>query len=745
MKFDRTHRPDPARALNALHSISPDCDRESWIKIGMAAKAAGLQFDDFAAWSSAAPSYSASDCRDAWRSIQPNGGVGPASLFYEAKANGWQDTAKPASNRPPPPAPRLMPPVNCTAPERKPAPGQAAAEVWARCEPATNAHPYVEAKGAAGVPLDGLRVLPAGDALRVAGEPMAGALTVPIRNLQGDLMSLQLIPPPEVQTRLKAAGKPAKLNLPGHSLGSGFFTVGELRPGCTVLVAEGLGTAWACWQATGHPSIATFGAARFKSVTAALRQHDTEARIILCPDVGKEPQAAAVASAVGAACCTMPQGWPDNADLHDLAEREGLEAVAKAIASASAPAAPEPRYKLLNAAHLEALPPLEWRIKGVLPSQGLAQIYGPSKAGKSFLCFDMMCAIAEGRTWFGYRVNAAPVIYLALEGAAGFKLRAEAWKRQNGRPLPNQLSLVMQDFRINSPQDVEDLAAVLPPGAVIAIDTQNRAAPDADENSSRDMGLIIEGAKALQARNGGLIVLVAHTGKDASRGPRGHSSQIPAVDAAVEVTRNGDRRTWRADKVKDGADGAEHDFLLEVIELGFDADGDKLTSCAVAAQDERTPRSKLMTPSQGMGMSAYQIACEEGHGELDEDGNFIGLGVEAWRLYFYQISTADTPEAKKKAFQRSRKDLTADGLMTVKNDIYRTTNPGISIQEPQFKAAALLRRDTGQAGQSRDNTGTCPDHERDIPGHTPLGVSRCPDGAPKMNEPENPGELRIEL
>lgn len=357
----------------------------------------------------------------------------------------------------------------------------------------------------------------------------------------------------------------------------------------------------------------------------------------------------------------------------------------------------------------------------------------------------MMCAIAEGHTWFGYRVTAAPVVYVALEGEAGIKLRAEAWKRQNGRPLPANLQLLMQPFRINNPQDVQDLAAVLPHGAVVSIDTQSRAAPDADENSAKDMGAIIEGAKTLQAHIGGLIVLVAHTGKDASKGPRGHSSQIPAVDAAIEVTRNGDCRTWRADKVKDGADGAEHGFQLEVIELGFDADGDKLTSCAVAVQDERAPRTKLMTESQRQGIAAYRLACEEGHGELDADENFIGLGVEAWRVYFYQISTADTQDGKKKAFQRSRKDLAEAGLMTVKNDIYLSTDPSTSIQERQFKAAALLRRDTGQAGQSRDNTGTCPDHERDIPGHVSLDMSRCPDGELKKSEPKNPGDLRVEI
>ena len=402
-----------------------------------------------------------------------------------------------------------------------------------------------------------------------------------------------------------------------------------------------------------------------------------------------------------------------------------------AMPEAGEPPAPAllPRYKLLTAADLDAMPPLQWRIKGVAPTRGLMQIYGPSKAGKSFLAFDMACAIAEGSPWFDYRVNAAPVVYVALEGEAGFKLRAQAWIRHNGRPLPENLHLVMQPFRINHAKDVQDLAAVVPDGAVIMVDTQNRAAPDADENSARDMGAIIEGAKTLQGKTDGLVALVAHTGKDASKGPRGHSSQIPAVDAAIEVSRNGDRRTWRAEKVKDGADGAEHAFRLEVIEVGKDDDGDILTSCAVAT-DELAPRHKPMTDGQRLGNSAYCVACDDGHGLLDADGNFIGLHLEAWRTVFYAMSPADNPEAKKKAFQRARKDLVNDRLATVVNDVYRVTIPSTSIRETYFKEAAKKIAQDRDTGQDRDITGTSPDHQAGQAGHVSLDMSRCPDGDP---------------
>ena len=56
------------------------------------------------------------------------------------------------------------------------------------------------------------------------------------------------------------------------------------------------------------------------------------------------------------------------------------------------------------------------------------------------------------------------------------------------------------------------------------------------------MGQIIAAAKELQTFVGGLVVLVHHTGKDASKGLRGHSSLQAALDAAIEVRRDGDNR-----------------------------------------------------------------------------------------------------------------------------------------------------------------------------------------------------------
>jgi hypothetical protein len=271
------------------------------------------------------------------------------------------------------------------------------------------------------------------------------------------------------------------------------------------------------------------------------------------------------------------------------------------LSRASEPAAPEHRFKLLGRDDLAALPPLEWRVRGVLPAVGVAALFGPSASGKSFLGFDLAAFIAEGRDWFGHRVNAAAVVYVALEGEAGFKLRAEAWEQAHGRTLPPGLRLVLQGFKLAG--DEPDLAAAIlaavGAGAVVFVDTLNRAAPTADENSSRDMGEILEGAKELQALTGGLVVLIHHTGKDAARGLRGHSSLFAAMDAAIEVTRDGDRREWKVSKAKDGQDGEAFPFRLEVVQLPPDEDGEPVSSCVVRRDVSAAEIARVKLPQGG--------------------------------------------------------------------------------------------------------------------------------------------------
>ena len=233
-------------------------------------------------------------------------------------------------------------------------------------------------------------------------------------------------------------------------------------------------------------------------------------------------------------------------------QQANTPSLAPAISSPSNPASN--CFNLLDRNAIMAQPSLRWRIKYLLPETGIAALYGPSGSGKSYLGIDAGISIALGNTWFGNRVFACAVTYVILESEASLRNRVEAWEVHNKVNIPANFHAIAQPFELADHQQVEDLGSILPKGGVVIIDTLNRAAPGLDENSSQDMGRILAGMKRLQEITGGLVLIVHHTGKDASKGLRGHSSLFAALDGAIEVERNAMGRTWSAAKVKDGGD-----------------------------------------------------------------------------------------------------------------------------------------------------------------------------------------------
>ncbi len=300
--------------------------------------------------------------------------------------------------------------------------------------------------------------------------------------------------------------------------------------------------------------------------------------------------------------------------MNDLAAMQ--ERITHALEKADANV---PRFTFYTADQLGQLLPLEWRVQHVLPTMGLASIFGPSGSGKSFLLLDLMAAVAEGAPWFEHETKECRILCLVLEGQAGYKQRTDAWAKHYGRAFPTTVSFMPDTFDLIATEDVNDLIADIKADGgfdMIFIDTLNRAAPNGDENSSQHMSSIIKAAAQLQEATGGLVVLVHHTGKDASRGMRGHSSLISALDAAIEVSRSGDERGWKLHKVKDGRDGDIYPFVLTEVPLGDDGDP-SLSSCVVSPVaggvnlfgPDGTPEPK--TPNQKTVLAAVVTLLQE--------------------------------------------------------------------------------------------------------------------------------------
>ena len=242
------------------------------------------------------------------------------------------------------------------------------------------------------------------------------------------------------------------------------------------------------------------------------------------------------------------------------------------------------RFEVVPAAAFASGPHPHWIIKDVLPAAGMGVLFAESGAGKSFAVFDMASSIARGVPWNGKRVRQGRVVIVAAEGAGGMRKRVAAYAQHHGVDLVALGVGIIAERPNLLKEDHKALAAAVNAwgGAdVIVVDTLAASMPGGDENSGEDMGALLNRCQALHAMTGALVLLVHHSGKDAARGARGWSGIKAAMDVELEILRDGDQRSLRVSKQKDGEDGIGWGFKLVVVNLGLDADGDPITSCVV--------------------------------------------------------------------------------------------------------------------------------------------------------------------
>lgn len=392
------------------------------------------------------------------------------------------------------------------------------ADVWGRCEAATEQHAYVTKKRAAGVPLDDLRVLPADDALRIAGNRMASALAVPAYADDGTLQSLQLIPP---------EGK--KMNLPGCPMAGASHVVGTPEPGAPLYVVEGIGQAWAIWQATGRAAICCFGWGNVGAVAAAIRNKDNATRLVIVPDAGKEESAEKIASELGCSVAFMPEGEPQNFDCNDLAQRDGYDVLAELLECAqdfaAEPVDPDtgehPLAKIVDMQ--DGLRPPAWLLPGFFV-EGLTVIAGQPGIGKTTAMLPLACGVAgiHGAAWAMSPKHWRHVVYVTedvpqalriLHGLAGHlgisaQTIAERLHLVEAHSMPAaDLVRVGRTYRERYSRTVEDVE-LLP---LVVLDTQAATIHLENENDNAEASAAVA---ALKQRFEGLPVwLVAHVAK----------------------------------------------------------------------------------------------------------------------------------------------------------------------------------------------------------------------------------------
>jgi hypothetical protein len=237
---------------------------------------------------------------------------------------------------------------------------------------------------------------------------------------------------------------------------------------------------------------------------------------------------------------------------------------------------PKQGPRLMTIAEIEAMPPPEWLIAGLIPEQGLVVPYGPPKAGKTFLVLSMALHIAAGKDWFGRAVKQGAVVYIAGEGLGGLALRIKAMRARYeiSADVPFYVRPKAVNFR--DPQMVAELVALVRETvgnqrvALVVIDTLARAMPGADENSAQEVGLVIAQCDLVKEHLRATVAPIHHTGKDQERGMRGSNAIHGAVDATFRIKAAGKGRVSMVNEdQKDGEPAPPMTFDMETVSVGL--------------------------------------------------------------------------------------------------------------------------------------------------------------------------------
>jgi DNA-binding transcriptional ArsR family regulator len=249
-----------------------------------------------------------------------------------------------------------------------------------------------------------------------------------------------------------------------------------------------------------------------------------------------------------------------------------------------------PVFNPMSMAGLIAMPPKLWLIHNIIGAGDLAMIYGSPGCGKTFVVIDMIFSACLGGQ-FARRFDVAGsldatgplnVAYCSGEGNGGLPVRFAAAAQHYGvTDVPNFTFFAITPQLYES-EDVIHIDSIITfvnewkarqdagqaqPLHILFIDTLHSATVGADENSAKDMGVVLNSAKYATQKLGCAVVLVHHTNKGGTA-ERGSSAMRGAMDAMIEVRRiseTGSKAVIHCAKLKDGEEWKDQTFDLSVM------------------------------------------------------------------------------------------------------------------------------------------------------------------------------------
>lgn len=212
---------------------------------------------------------------------------------------------------------------------------------------------------------------------------------------------------------------------------------------------------------------------------------------------------------------------------------------------------PEPArpYQTLPAARLgDPTTPLAWLLSDLFLVGAAGILGGAPKTGKSFFALELAVAVASGTAAAGHFAVpvSGPVLLCAAEDPPAVVVhRLAALAAARERPLATLPLEVIVEAGVRLPEGLDRLAATLAAQQprLLILDPLIRL-HRADENSSTEMAVILDGLRALARATACAILLVHHTrkapaGGSAGLGLRGSSDLHAFGDSNLYIRRLG--------------------------------------------------------------------------------------------------------------------------------------------------------------------------------------------------------------
>ena len=321
----------------------------------------------------------------------------------------------------------------------------------------------------------------------------------------------------------------------------------------------------------------------------------------------------------------------------------------------------------------------DYLVKGWLGSEAVSVVYGDSNCGKSFLGLDISAHVASGLPWMGHNVRKGNVLYLACEGGLkSYGPRIEAIRNARSdlydAGMADHFLLLPTPVDLHGDKDIDAISAALPDldFSLIVVDTLAMSMGGGSENDSADMGKYIQNIFELKAHYNCHVMIIHHSGKDKSKGSRGHSSLRAAVDTEIQVSDEGSFRTATCKKQRDMENGKQVAFTLRGVDLGLDDENDPITSCVVKHADVDLASLKKARAINGNTLIAKQALDEAiaKHGrKMADTENYPAsrrvVSVDIWRSEFLKmrIDSGALETSVGRDFIRQSKKLQLSGVV----------------------------------------------------------------------------------